>query len=129
VVPNSVLAANAITNYSVIPSRRLELAWKRPLDADIEQSSAFLLDLARSNPRVSADPAPAVAVSAVADDSFELKLIYYVPTAAWSEIQAEMRHDFLTRIQARDRNPEDKTWPKSQSDAGSTSKNSTSATT
>ena len=48
-VPNSVIAANAITNFSMSRARRVELTWRLPLDADIEAASRSLIDLAAAD--------------------------------------------------------------------------------
>ena len=41
-VPNSVIAANAITNFTINPNRRFETIWTLPLDADADAGPADL---------------------------------------------------------------------------------------
>ena len=48
-VPNSVVAANAITNFSMSRARRVELTWRLTLDADIDAASRSLLELAAAD--------------------------------------------------------------------------------
>lgn len=96
-VPNSVIAANAITNYTMSRSRRIELTWKLPLDADIDAASRSLLALAQDDERVAQAPLPEVTMGDVRDDSFDLKLVAYANSEDWLAVQSDLKRKLVER--------------------------------
>lgn len=58
VIPNRELIANAVTNYSVYPSRRLVLKVPVSLFSDVEEFRARALSIMQTNSKVLKDPAP-----------------------------------------------------------------------
>jgi len=101
-VPNSVIAANAITNYTVNPLRRIEIALTLPPDADIDRATRLLLDLAAAEPRLAPDVQPQVIVGDLRDFSFDLKLICQAPNRVWFQTQSDLKRALL--IKAREAN-------------------------
>ena len=73
-VPNSDIAAGAITNYSRHPTRRLDLAVGIAYGDDIDKGLAVLKSIMESESRVLRDPAPEVMVTELADSSVNLNL-------------------------------------------------------
>ncbi|MFO0912840.1 MAG: mechanosensitive ion channel [Pirellulales bacterium] len=69
IVPNGAITGGNITNYSMKPTRRVDLTVSCAYDDDLRQVRAFLEELLRSDPRILADPAPVVAVDELADHS------------------------------------------------------------
>jgi len=97
-IPNSVIAANAITNYSLSRARRVELTWKLSLDADIDAATRTLLELATVDARVVAAPPPAVMIGDVRDDSFDLRLVTYVQSDDWQAAQSDLKRALVARL-------------------------------
>jgi small conductance mechanosensitive channel len=97
-IPNSVIASNAITNYSLSRARRVELTWKLPMDADIDAASRVLVELATADARVVAAPPPAVTIGDVRDDSFDLRLVTYVQSEDWQAAQSDLKRALVTRL-------------------------------
>ncbi len=97
-IPNSVIAANAITNYSMCRARRVELTWKLPLDADIDAATRMLLELATADARVVSTPPPAVTIGDVRDDSFDLRLVTYVQSEDWQTAQSDLKRALVARL-------------------------------
>ncbi|PKO22391.1 MAG: hypothetical protein CVU38_09670, partial [Chloroflexi bacterium HGW-Chloroflexi-1] len=98
-VPNSVIAANAITNYTVNPLRRIELTLTLPPDADIDRATQLLLDLAAAEPRLAPDVQPQVIVGELRDFSFDLKLICQAPNSVWFQTQSDLKRSLLIEAQ------------------------------
>lgn len=70
-LPNSSVVAANITNYSAEATRRVELKLTAGYDAPAERVKALLLELARSHPKVLADPAPFARVSGYGPSAVE----------------------------------------------------------
>jgi len=98
-VPNSIIAANAITNFTVNPLRRIEIVLTLPLDADIDRATHLLLDLAAAEPRLARDGQPQVFVGELRDFSFDLKLVCQAPNSVWFQTQSDLKRNLLIKAQ------------------------------
>jgi len=101
-VPNSVIAANAITNFSVNPNRRFETIWTLPLDADAESAQQILLQVAAAEPRLTPDIPPQVLVGDIRNGSYDLKLICQAPNAVWAQVQSDLKRALVAHARERD---------------------------
>ena len=97
-VPNSVIAANAISNFSMSRARRVELPWRLPIDAQIDAASAALIDLARADERVMAEPPPQVLVGDVRASFLDLVLVVYVRNEGWLVTRSDLRRELAERL-------------------------------
>jgi small conductance mechanosensitive channel len=98
-VPNSIIAAGAITNYSVNPLRRVELVLTLSRGVDPNRATRLLLDLAAREPRLAPESVPQVLIGDIRDFSFDLKLVFQVPNTVWSQVQSDMKRALLALIQ------------------------------
>jgi small conductance mechanosensitive channel len=69
IIPNGSLSNGNIVNYSTEGTRRVDLTIGVGYDSDIKKTKEVLMNVLTSNPKVIADPAPTVNVSALADSS------------------------------------------------------------
>lgn len=72
IVPNSQITGGNITNFSAIERRRIDLIFSISYTDDMKKAKEVLLKIVQDDPRVLKDPAPLVAVSALADSSVNL---------------------------------------------------------
>ena len=79
-VPNNELWNKPIINFSRMPTRRFELLIAIAYEDDIRTARETLLALAAADPRVLADPAPVVFVSALADSAVKIGLRVWCAT-------------------------------------------------
>ena len=79
-VPNNELWNKPIINFSRMPTRRFELLIGIAYEDDIRTAREALLALAAADPRVLADPAPVVFVSALADSAVRIGLRVWCAT-------------------------------------------------
>jgi len=79
-VPNSRLWNTSITNYSRLPTRRVELRVGIAYDADIKQARNILLGLANGQEQVLAIPAPVVHVDVLGDSAVTMLLRFWIPS-------------------------------------------------
>jgi small conductance mechanosensitive channel len=80
IVPNSKIMGDNIVNYSMKGTRRVDLVFGIGYDDDIDTARRIILDAARNDARVHADPPPVVVVSELADSSVNLSL------RAWTSV-------------------------------------------
>lgn len=75
VIPNSPLATGSLTNFSAMPTRRLDFSFGIGYTDDIDQAKAILLKMAMDDDRVFKDETPpAVMVEGLGESSVKLKL-------------------------------------------------------
>jgi small conductance mechanosensitive channel len=72
IVPNGAIIGNNITNYSARPTRRVDMVFGVSYDEDIRKAKGILEEIVEADPRVLAEPAPVIALGALADSSVNL---------------------------------------------------------
>ncbi len=69
VIPNGSLSNGAVTNFSINPTRRVDLTFGISYDDSIDQAKEIIHRVIEANEEILKDPAPTVGVSAHADSS------------------------------------------------------------
>jgi len=69
IVPNGAIIGSNITNYSARPTRRVDMVFGVSYDDDIRKAKQLLQDILAADERILKDPAPVVAVGALAESS------------------------------------------------------------
>ena len=100
-VPNGLIAANAITNFTINPLRRFEIVLRFPPDTDLAAATQLLLDVAAAEPRLNTDPPPQVFVGEINAYSvaLNLKLICHAPNGVWFKTQSDLKSALVQKIQ------------------------------
>lgn len=80
-VPNSKIWSDSITNYSMLPTRRIDLVVGISYDDDIDKARDIILKLAKGEDRVLDNPEAVVNVINLGDSSVDLEL------RAWTKRQ------------------------------------------
>jgi small conductance mechanosensitive channel len=79
IIPNSPLATGSITNFSAMPTRRIDFSFGIGYSDDIDKAKEILLKMAQNDDRVlKEDNPPAVMVDSLGDSSVNLKLRTWV---------------------------------------------------
>ncbi|NHE56905.1 mechanosensitive ion channel family protein [Cyclobacterium sp. GBPx2] len=73
-IPNGALANNSITNFSVKPTRRVEMAVGVAYGTDLKKTRQVILDTLKKDDRIHEDPAPAVYFTNFGDNSLDLSV-------------------------------------------------------
>lgn len=81
IVPNSSITANVITNILDNPTRRVDMVFGISYSDDISKAKEILKDIIASDTRVLKEPAPTIAVSALADSSVNFVVRPWVNSA------------------------------------------------
>lgn len=86
IIPNSPLATGSITNFSAMPTRRIDFSFGIGYGDDIDKAREILLNMAQSDERVlKEDNPPQVMVEELADSSVNLRLRVWVESGNyWS---------------------------------------------
>lgn len=71
-IPNGLMSSNAITNYSMMPNRRLEWVIGVEYNTDMEKVKAEIQDLLSSDSRILEEPAPVVFLKELNDSSVDI---------------------------------------------------------
>ena len=93
-IPNSLVYAGTITNYTAEPTRRIDLVIGISYDDDVAKAKTLIGEIVAAEKRVLADPAPALLLLELADSSVNIAVRPWVATPDyWS-----VRGDLLERI-------------------------------
>ena len=69
IVPNGAIIGGNITNYSARPTRRVDMVFSVSYDDDLRKARQILEEIVAADERVLKDPAPVIAVGALAESS------------------------------------------------------------
>jgi small conductance mechanosensitive channel len=81
IIPNSKLTGDNITNYSAMEQRRIDMVFGIGYGDDLKKAKAILERIIAEDSRILRDPAPTVAVLALADSSINFAVRPWAKTA------------------------------------------------
>jgi small conductance mechanosensitive channel len=81
IVPNSQITGSAIINYSAEKTRRVDLIVGISYDSDLKKAKQLLEQILKADSRILAEPAPTIAVGALADSSVNILIRPWVNAA------------------------------------------------
>jgi small conductance mechanosensitive channel len=99
IIPNSPLATGSITNFSAMPTRRIDFSFGIGYSDDIDKAKDILLKMAQKDERVlKEENPPAVMVEGLGDSSVNLKLRIWVKSedywSLWCDTQEGVKKQF-----------------------------------
>ncbi len=83
IVPNSNITTQTITNYSALPTRRIDLTVGIGYGSDLRKAKQILEQLLNDEPRILKDPAPSVVVTELADNSVNFAFRGWTVSGDW----------------------------------------------
>ena len=89
-LPNALVMASRIQNFSYTPTRRIELKLRLASDCDPESARARLLATASADTRVLADPAPAIYAIGADASGVEMVLYCWASNADFMATQSDL---------------------------------------
>jgi small conductance mechanosensitive channel len=93
-MPNGKVFGEMIVNYTTPRTRRMELNFSVDYQDDLDKATALLIDCAKADDRVLADPAPWAAVTGLAASSVTVTLRAWAPT----DIYWDVRYAMIKRV-------------------------------
>ena len=98
IVPNSQVMDSIITNYSANDTRRVDMVVGVSYDDDLDKVRKTLEELLAADERVLLEPAPLIAVSALADSSVNFVVRPWVKSADYWGVMFEMTEAIKKRF-------------------------------
>lgn len=98
IVPNSQIMASIITNYSANDTRRVDMVIGVSYGDDIDRVRKTLEELLAAEDRILPDPAPTIAVSALADSSVNFVVRPWVNTSDYWGVMFDMTEAIKKRF-------------------------------
>lgn len=89
-IPNGALANNSITNFSLKPTRRVEMAVGVAYGTDLKFTKEVILGVLNSDERVLSEPAPVALLNKFGDSSLDLVIRCWVSSENFSSVYHEM---------------------------------------
>ncbi len=86
IVPNGEIYSNTITNYSALPTRRVDMLFGIGYDDDLRKAKELLHQIIAAEPRILAEPAPLIAVSELGESSVNFAVRPWVQTADYWDV-------------------------------------------
>lgn len=100
IVPNNKIWGGPITNYSALPTRRVDLKVAVSYGADIAKAIETLQDVLKGHELVLDDPAPTIAVDELAGSSVNLVVRPWVNNADYWTVHFEITRAMKERLKA-----------------------------
>ena len=100
IIPNGQIWSSAITNYSVNPTRRVDLTFGVSYDSDLKKVDRVLNDIIAADSRIHADPAPFVKVTNLGDSSVDFTVRAWVGRADWWDVTCDLKRVVKDRFGA-----------------------------
>ncbi|SPH16723.1 Small-conductance mechanosensitive channel [Defluviimonas aquaemixtae] len=100
IVPNGDIWSNKITNYSVNPTRRVDLTFGVAYDSDLKKVERVLHDVIASDERIHAEPEPFVKVTNLGDSSVDFTVRVWVDRGDWWDTTCDLKRVVKDRFDA-----------------------------
>lgn len=97
-IPNAMMLASKIQNFSYTPNRRIEINLSVETDSDLDVVKQRLLELAVGNENVLADPAPAVFAISADASGIQISLYCWVENADFLGTRSDLWQSILREV-------------------------------
>lgn len=101
IIPNAKLSGDIITNFSAMPTRKIDMTISVPGATDIATARELLLAVVHGEEKVLKDPAPAVAVSAADAATLTFGISAHVHNADLGAVQASLIEKIKLALNAK----------------------------
>jgi small conductance mechanosensitive channel len=91
IIPNGPLATNSLTNFSTMPTRRVDWVFGIAYGDSFPKAKSVLLKLLENDPRIMKDPEPFIVLSKLNDSSVDLTVRVWVNTADYWAVFFELQ--------------------------------------
>lgn len=98
-IPNSLIATEAVINYSTSPGRRIEIHVAVPSNTDVSQVIDVLHEVVRAEPRLQSDPPPAVTVEDIREYAVDVMVACYAGADEWLQVRSDLRKRIIEEFQ------------------------------
>jgi small conductance mechanosensitive channel len=99
-IPNAKVLGDIIVNYAMLPSRRIDMDFGIDYDDDEDLALALLIETAKADDRIVADPAPWAKVTALNESSVTVTLRAWTSPAGYTDTQYDLIKAVKQRFEA-----------------------------
>lgn len=90
IIPNGDITTSAITNFSMRPTRRVDVVVGVGYNVDLRQAKQIMLDIANNHEKALKNPEPVVRVTNLGDNAVNLTLYVWSDNADWFALQCDL---------------------------------------
>jgi small conductance mechanosensitive channel len=98
-IPNAKALGEIVVNYSMLPSRRIDMDFHIDYQDDEDLALALLIETARADPRIVETPPPWAKVTALQDSSVKVTLRAWTSPAGYRDTQFDLIRAVKQRFQ------------------------------
>jgi len=100
IVPNAGIMGGNIVNYATKPTRRVDMVFGVAYDADLKKARETLAAIVAEDSRILKDPAPTIAIGALADSSVNFFVRPWVNSADYWNVYFDVTEQVKLRCDA-----------------------------
>ncbi|HPW37968.1 MAG TPA: mechanosensitive ion channel, partial [Candidatus Syntrophosphaera sp.] len=100
IVPNSAIVGGPITNFSAMPTRKIELAIVVPGTTDLNKARDILKGILEAESRVLKDPAPSITIADASAAEIKYSIGAHVNNADMAAVQASLLENIKQALTA-----------------------------
>ncbi|HIH72269.1 MAG: Small-conductance mechanosensitive channel [Thermococcales archaeon 44_46] len=89
-IPNKLVWGNVITNYTRMPTRRVDVNVGVAYGTDLDKAIKVAMDLMKNHPKVLKEPEPAVVITGLGDSSINLQLRAWAKTEDYWAVKGDL---------------------------------------
>jgi small conductance mechanosensitive channel len=101
-IPNSVVAVQPTTNYSIAKARRIGFTVSIANDTDVDKALVVINAVLEEEGRLLRDRSRSVLVNEVREYAVDIGVYCYSPADLFIELASELKHHVMTALQAAD---------------------------
>lgn len=90
IIPNGDIMTNSSTNYTSLPTRRVDVLVGIGYHSDIQKAREAMLSVASHHDKILKHPAPNVRVTALSESSVDLTLYVWTENNDWFDVQCDL---------------------------------------
>lgn len=99
-IPNATVSAANITNYSVKPTRRVDITFSAAYGSDIEKVKAIILGVIQKHELILTDPAPLVRLTEHGDSSLDFITRVWVKSKDYWTVNFDLKEQVLVALES-----------------------------
>lgn len=97
-VPNSMITTTTVINYSVFPTRRMDVDFSIAYESDFAKMERVLMNIANNHPMILADPAPIVTMTGLLDSGLGIRFRFRVKSEDYWPVRYEIYDKIWTEL-------------------------------
>lgn len=101
-IPNSIMATTPVINYSINPTRRVNVTFSIAYEEDIDNALDAVRTVVEAEDRRSQDKGITIYVSDVREYAIDITALFHVPNADWFSVLMDFRPQVLVEFRRRD---------------------------